>query len=91
MTILYDVLLFPLNIQRSGPFPKEMVFFMQKGGQGMKKKKKTNLDYFILNQKWAKRFLISHISGWIVACLQTIWIVVEIRCWAKKIMKQVKK
>jgi hypothetical protein len=62
-----------------------------KGGQRMKKKKSTKIDYWVLNQKWTKRFLFSHVSGWLVACLQTLWIVIEIRFWAKKIMKQVKK
>lgn len=57
----------------------------------MKKKKTTNFDFWILNQKWSKRFFISHISGWTIACLQTIWIVIEIRHWAKKILKKVGK
>jgi hypothetical protein len=66
-----------------------MVFFILKGGMGMKKKK--NLDLWILNQKWTKRFLTSHILGWITATLQTVWIVIELRYWAKKILKQVGK
>lgn len=62
-----------------------------KGGQRMKKKKNTKIDFLILNQKWARRFLLSHIFGWITATIQTVWIVLEVRCWAKKIQKQVKK
>jgi hypothetical protein len=44
------------------------------------KKKRYNLvDWFILNQTWSKRFFLSHVFGWTVACIQTFWIVLEIK------------
>lgn len=33
----------------------------------------------VISEPWAIIFLISHICGWLVATLQTIWIVYEIR------------
>jgi hypothetical protein len=44
-----------------------------------KKKSKKFLELWILDQFWTKAFFISHISGWFIACLQTLWIVYEIR------------
>lgn len=32
-----------------------------------------------LGKKWTKRFFISHMAGWLLANLQTFWIVYEIR------------
>jgi hypothetical protein len=44
------------------------------------KKKRFNIfDWWFLNQTWSKRFFASHMFGWIVASLQTIWIVLEIK------------
>lgn len=40
---------------------------------------KNPLDMFILNQRWTKRFLFSHIAGWVFFTLQTVWIVWEVR------------
>lgn len=34
---------------------------------------------WIVNQKWTKRFLVSHILGWIIFSMQTVWIVSEVR------------
>jgi hypothetical protein len=42
-------------------------------------KKKNWTDLWIMNQKWSRRFFASHMFGWIVASLQTIWIVLEIK------------
>ena len=36
------------------------------------------------NKKWVKAFFISHMSGWIIAWLQTVWIVWEIRRMKRK-------
>jgi hypothetical protein len=35
--------------------------------------------YWILNETWTKAFFISHIFGWTIAWLQTLWLVWEIR------------
>lgn len=43
-----------------------------------------NKKPWVLNQTWTKSFLISHILGWLLAWLQTFWIVYEI----KKIKKR---
>jgi hypothetical protein len=43
------------------------------------KTKKWTKRYWLLSETWTKAFFMSHIFGWIVATLQTIWIVWEIR------------
>ena len=46
----------------------------------MAKKKDSKFSKFwVLDQFWTKAFFISHISGWIIATLQTLWIVIEVR------------
>jgi hypothetical protein len=35
--------------------------------------------YWVLDETWTKAFFLSHIFGWFVASLQTLWIVAEIR------------
>lgn len=48
----------------------------------MRKKKKGETwfgKYWILNETWTKAFFISHIFGWTIAWVQTIWLVKEIR------------
>lgn len=35
--------------------------------------------YWILTEKWTKAFFISHVFGWTIATIQTIWIVWEVR------------
>jgi hypothetical protein len=50
------------------------------GSVEMKRKNKTWFNkYWILDEKWTKAFFISHIFGWVIATLQTIWIVEEVR------------
>lgn len=44
------------------------------------------MKFWILNQRWTRYFFISHISGWIIATLQTIWIIIEVRRYGKKIL-----
>jgi len=44
-----------------------------------KRKRKWANRYWILNEKWTKAFFLSHIFGWIIATLQTVWIVFEVR------------
>lgn len=43
------------------------------------KRKNSFFPYMCMNGTWVKRFFISHISGWVIAMLQTLWIVWEIR------------
>jgi hypothetical protein len=47
----------------------------------MKKNKKDSWfnRYWILNQTWTKAFFISHVFGWGVAWIQTMWIIWEIK------------
>jgi hypothetical protein len=45
-------------------------FIYLKGGYGM---------FRFVNQKWTRRFFISHICGWCTAVFNAIWIVYEIR------------
>jgi hypothetical protein len=40
---------------------------------------KNPMDTFILSQKWTRRFLASHVAGWVFFSLQTLWIVWEVR------------
>ena len=51
---------------------KPMVKHKNKGGSWFGK-------YWILNETWTKAFFISHIFGWTIAWLQTLWLVWEIR------------
>jgi len=47
----------------------------------MKRKKGNSWfnKYWILNERWTIAFFISHIAGWVLANIQTLWIVYEIR------------
>lgn len=49
------------------------------------------MKFWVLNQRWTKRFFLSHIFGWITATIQTLWIVFEIRYFAKKILKVIER
>jgi hypothetical protein len=40
--------------------------------------------FLLMSQNWVRAFFISHISGWFIACLQTLWIVWEVRRLGKK-------
>jgi len=40
-----------------------------------------------MTKTWTKAFLVSHICGWILANIQTIWIIWEIRRLSKRIEK----
>lgn len=42
-----------------------------------------------MNNKWVKGFMLSHILGWTLANIQTVWIIYEIRK-NYKIIKQLK-
>lgn len=44
-----------------------------------KKKKRWAENFWVLNQMWTKAFFFSHLGGWFVATLQTLWIVFEVR------------
>jgi hypothetical protein len=50
----------------------------------MAKRKKFIPSFIVMNQKWVKGFMISHIAGWTMACLQTVWIVYEVRKYCRK-------
>jgi hypothetical protein len=40
--------------------------------------------YWILNEPWTKAFFASHIFGWTIAWIQTLWLVAEVRKNRKK-------
>jgi hypothetical protein len=40
-------------------------------------------NFIIMNRKWVKGFMLSHVFGWTTAFFQTFWIVYEIRKYAK--------
>lgn len=41
----------------------------------------------LMSKKWTRCFLISHILGWTLANIQTVWIIYEIRKNMKKLEK----
>lgn len=46
------------------------------------KRKKGNTwfnKYWVLNETWTKAFFVSHLMGWLIAWLQTLWIIFEVR------------
>jgi hypothetical protein len=48
------------------------------------------IPHLWVSRKWTKYFLWSHILGWTLANIQTVWIIIEIRK-NLKILKHLKK
>jgi hypothetical protein len=77
-----------LWLQLLAAFKQALLFInaAQRGEKAMSKKKGDTWfgKYWILNETWTKAFFISHIFGWTIAWLQTLWLVAEIRKNRKK-------
>jgi hypothetical protein len=54
------------------------------------KKMKKFFKGFYVTKKWTKAFFISHMTGWMLANLQTIWIVYVMKKEHRKIESTIK-
>jgi hypothetical protein len=72
MTILYDVLLFPLIIKRLEKHPKMGAFFF--GGI-----KKMKPKFFVFARTSIVLFAISHVLSYFVSSIQTWYIIKEVK------------